>query len=79
MHDLRTTNVAVIVVPILIFVGAAVAMGISAATVPQIEQPVKDAAKEGSNTLLLVAGLLIFGLFGLLAIGKKGSARYRWL
>jgi|GEM_PF-5619009 len=78
MHDLKGMNVGVLVVPIVIFIGAAVSLGIGMASVPNLEPEVKEATNAGSNTLLLVSILLILGLFGLLAAGKKGSTRYRW-
>jgi hypothetical protein len=71
-------NAGMLVVPMVIFVGAAISLGIFAAQVPHIDQPTTDAIKDGSNKLFLIGGLLIAGLVGLIILGKRGSVSYKW-
>jgi hypothetical protein len=71
-------NVGILVVPMVIFIGAAVSLGIVAAQAPQIGQPTTDAIKDGSNNLYLIGGLIFAALVGLIILGKRGSVSYKW-
>lgn len=78
MYEIKGNRVGILIVPIVIFIGAGVSLGISGALISENSPPVKDAVEDGSNRFLLVGILLIGALVGLIYLGKRGSASYRW-